>query len=163
MPAEPILTQIESNMYTLISELSPDDYHFDWQSVNEWDVAKQNFPSALIYLIDEECQDFDRNALGTRDYYQECTFEIHVIAELTTETDNPVFEINAELNKALDDLKKCFGINWTINGTADTIMYAGSRRERRQTGDIMLPSKLITKWQVVYEQDRKYPSMVAGA
>lgn len=173
-PGTPILTKIEDEMYNLIAGMTTGDYHYNWGTVNELDMAKMQFPSALIYVEEEESLD-DPNGAWSQAYFNEVNFRIEVMARLDREYENPVFEINRELNKCLDDLKKLFGgdpINadaiarggkgWNLNGTADTMMYSGSRREEmKAAGDIFVPTKLITNWIVRYEQDRTNPDQAS--
>jgi hypothetical protein len=155
-PQTPFLTQIEEKMYELIGAMYFGPYHFTWGSVNEEDVAKNVFPSALIYLEDENNLD-DKNGAWGGAYFNEVVYRIEVKAQLDREYSNPVFEINKELNKALDDLKKLFGNNWSLDGATDTIMYIGSKRQQEKLGDILVPSKLITRWLCRYEQSRTSP------
>lgn len=50
-----MLTSIENAMATAISNMNTGDgYFLNWGSVNEPDVAKQEFPSAEIILEAEE-------------------------------------------------------------------------------------------------------------
>lgn len=156
MPGKPILTQIEEEMAELIESTRLGDYWFDWGPCNQHDMAKMKFPTALIYLGQEDSLDETDGAWGQA-YFNDVIFRIEVYADLDREYESPVFEINKEFNKALDDLKRLFGTEWGLKGAADTIMYVGSEREETKNGDIFVPGKLITRWRVRYEQDRLNP------
>jgi len=152
----PILTKIEIKMYDLIGAMRQGVYNFNWGSVNELDMAKMEYPSALIYLENENNTDEPDGAWGGA-YLNEATFRIEVRAQLDKEYSNPVFEINAEFNKALDDLKKLFGNNWSLDGATGTIMYRGSERIEEKSGDILIPARLVTRWRCQYAALRTDP------
>jgi hypothetical protein len=162
MPGTPILTNIESNIKSLIeSILSKNGYHYDWSSVNEEDLAKAIFPCAMVYLDPEETNLDNEQAGGAHagTYLNRVNFRIHVVGKLDLETKNPNFEANAVLTKALDDLKKLFGINYSINDYADSFMYVRSERIRKQNGDIFIPCELDTFWVCQYMQLRNSPDL----
>jgi len=156
---DPILTQIEDKMYDLILSMQLGTYNYRWSTVNEQDMAKTTFPQALIYQDVENNLD-ERSGTWGGAYFNEVLFRIEVRPELDKEYSNPVFQINREFNKALDDLKQLFGRNWNLVGASDTIMYTGSERVYELNGDIFVPGKLITRWLVKYEQDRVEPTTV---
>jgi len=160
MPGTPFLTQIEQKMYDLIGSMNLGPYHFDWGTVNQQDMAKMVFPAALIYLENETSLDEPDGAWGGA-YFNEVTYRIEVRAKLDVEYENPVFEINGQFNKALDDLKKLFGANWSLDGATDTIMYRGSERLEERSGDIFVPGKLITRWLCRYETSRALPDQMS--
>jgi len=55
MAGTPILTQIETNMQTLIEGMTvAGGYNYNWGTVNQRDYAKCKFPSAVIDLEPEE-------------------------------------------------------------------------------------------------------------
>lgn len=162
MPGTPILTQIEESMVSLIQGMLPGLYHYTWgsQSVNEQDLAKATFPCAMIYLESDTSLD-DPNGSHCGAYYHESIYRIEVKARLEEERANPKWAINAELNKAFDDLRKLFGRNYNLSGACDTIMYQSMQREFVSNGDIFIPSKMITYWVVRWESDRSDPDLVA--
>lgn len=157
--ATPILTEIETAMATDIAALRvANGYYYDWGSVNEPDVAKQIFPSAEIAVVEENCLD-DAGGVWSNAYLQEASIEIKVRAELPNEEEVPSYEINKELNKCVEDLKKLFGINYTISGNCETIMYRGMRRVFEGSNDIFRPSYVIVRFNVRYTQDRDLPDL----
>jgi hypothetical protein len=153
--AEPILTRIESAIETLIKTMRTPDYNYDWNCVNVLDIAKCTFPSAVVVLNPNE---INIDSAADDLYQNEVTFTIEVVGSLSTEELQPRIEINKVYNKCLDDLKKIFGINYSLSCTCDTIRYAASRREYRKNNDILLPGKLITVWKVSYCQSRIDPT-----
>lgn len=157
---DPFLTKMEAKMAELIEGLIAGEYHYNWGTSNVFDRAKMVFPTAVIYLENEESLDEEGGAWGQA-YFNSVIFRIEVTLQLEAEDENPVFRINQEYNKALDDLKKIFGIEWNLQGTTDTIMYKGSERVEEKHGDIMIPGKLITRWKCRYEQQRESPELGA--
>lgn len=166
--ATPILDNIESKMAELIAAMKiVGGYNFDWSIVNEEDEAIGDFPRALIdprdVLADKEtCMD-TLSGIGSRDYTNEVLFTILVNGELPAFNNNPSFAIRSVLRKALDDLKKLFGINNQLAGYCDNILYSGSQIEPVQTNDIMAAAQLRTIWKVIYSQDRQTPTLYAGS
>lgn len=153
-----ILTSIEEAMASAISGMSTGDgYLLDWGTVNEPDVAKQEFPSAEIMLQTEECID-DTDTAWSGAYNQEATYLIRVRAALDNEEAIPLYEINKVLNQALSDLKRLFGIHYTVSGNCEMIMYRGSERVTDGRNDILRPKFLDTRWLVKYVQKRTEPT-----
>jgi len=150
-------------MASFIRGMRQGDYNYTWGTVNEPDEAKQRFPSAEIRITSEISLD-DPDGAWSQAYMQECTYDIKVRMRLKKESNNPDFEMDTELNKALDDLKKVFGTNDMLgNKTCAQIMYRGMRRMQDRTGDILAPKHMITTWRVTYTQDRLSPSTSADA
>ncbi len=155
----PILTRIQEGLETRIAAISKSDGYFtNWGSVNEPDVAKQEFPSAEILFDNEDCLD-ETNGAWSGAYNQEANFIIRIRASLANEEQIPLYEINKELNKALEDLKRCFGINYTASEDAcENVMYQGAQRITDNSNDIFRPAYIDTRWLVKYTQVRKDPS-----
>ena len=154
-----MLQDIEDKMGELIAEMQALPYNFMWgTNVNERDYAKAQWPNAVIYFEEEVCLDEEGGAWCGA-YYQEVIYRIEVMTRLDAEYANPVVEIRKEFYKCLDDLKRLFGTHWNLEGKADTIMYKGASIEEKANGDIFIPSKLITKWKIKYEQDRVDPTL----
>lgn len=157
----PILTDIEEQMASMIAAMRKGDgYHYDWGSVNVSDKSLWTYPAALIYIDSEDNLD-DNEGAWAQSYLQSCLFTIEVQTRLVEEYAQPLFEINKELNYALDDLKRLFGTNYSISGKCDLIMYRGMRRERISIGDMFIPKRMFTQWAVQYTQDRQDPSISA--
>ena len=160
MSGTSLLTSIEEKMYDLIAGMNAEPYNYVWGTVNERDMAKAEYPMAVIYFDDETNVD-DANGTWSEAYYNEVVFRIEVKAQLDSQYDNPVVQIRKDLYKALDDLKMLFGINWNLATTCDTIMYRSCQIVEERSGDILVPSKMVTRWLVRYEQDRQNPTQVA--
>jgi hypothetical protein len=159
--SDTILSKIERGMLDVISDMTVGDgYNFDWGSVNEPDEAKQDFPSAEIVLESENCLD-DAGGVWSQAYEIEAIFVIRVRASIANETERPAYEINAELNLALDDLKKLFGKNYHASDSCDTVMYMNAVRVADKTNDIFRPSHMDTRWRIRYTQDRLDPTTTA--
>jgi hypothetical protein len=157
-PDIPWLTKIENNIKSIIEAIrSVDGYHFDWEICNQEDLAKVTFPAAMVYLEPEEENLDERTGGCGGSYLNKVTFRIHVVGKLADESSNPNFDMNAVLSKALDDLKKIFGINYHINDNADAFMYRRSVRIRKLNGDIFVPVELDTFWDCTYMQLRNAP------
>ena len=157
-----LLTKQAAAIQSLIAGMTVvGGYNFDWVTVNNRQYAIGDFPRAEIYYPSEENLD-SVSGIGSRDYTNAATFEIHVAAKLTMSSDNPIFEINEYLDYALDDLKMLFGLNPNLNGTCDSFLYRGYKREVKAV-DQFIPTKLITTWRAVYQQDRQTPSQVSSS
>lgn len=154
----PILTKIETEMAERIAALrQADGYFLDWGTVNEPDVAKQSFPSAEIMLDYEACID-DTDTAWSDGYNQEAHYIIRVRGALANEENTPYYEINKVLNMAVEDLKRLFGINYTVSDSCETIYYQGAQRVSDRSNDIFRPAYVETQWLVKYTQTRKDPS-----
>lgn len=146
-------------MASKIEAMRSGPYFFTWGTVNEEDRAKQVFPSAEIRLIEELSMD-DPDGAWSNAYMNEATYEIWIRAALETEASDSYYAINERLNRALSDLKKCFGVNYSLT-PCGLIMYRGMRRENERTADSLVPVRMITTWRVQYTQERLNP-LVGG-
>ena len=142
-------------------------YNYDWGSVNQPDMAKRTYPSALILLGDPDgaetaVENLDEvgSGAGQQLYHQRALFTIIVQGEITSETTNPNYSINPVHVKALDDLLELFGTNFAIGDTCDKIMFRTMRRNLKRTGDIFKPGEMPTAWDVYYQQDRTNPEQI---
>ena len=163
LATDSMLNRIEDAIKGKIEGMAKGTYRLTWGTVNEPDMAKQRFPSAEIHLVDEDNLD-DPDGAWNGVYMQECTYEITVRVRLQKESSTPEYEIDKELNLALEDLKRLFGTEYMLgNSTCAQIMYRGMRRVRDQAGDLLTPAHMVTTWRVSYMQDRKSPSTSADA
>lgn len=163
LATDSMLNRIEDAMASFIRGMKRGTYSFTWGTVNEPDQVKQRLPSAEIRLIDETSLD-DPDGAWSQAYMQECTYEITVRVRLQKESNNPEYEADKDLNLALEDLKKVFGVNYMLgNSTCAQIMYQGMRRLTASTGDIIAPRYMVTTWRVTYTQDRLTPTTSADA
>ena len=165
LATDAMLNRIEDAIKNRILGMKKGEYHYTWGSVNEPDQTKQRLPSAEVRLVDETSLD-DPDGAWSQAYMQECTYEILVRARLDKEASIPDFEIDKELNHALEDLKKAFGDDEKCNlgnSTCAVIMYRGMRRVKNVSGDTIVPKHMVTKWRVTYTQDRASPTTSADA
>ena len=138
-------------------------YNFDWEVVNQRNLALLGFPRAEIYPVRELNKD-TLAGIGSNDYTNEITWEIHIIWKLDTSSTNPLFDIMDSEDMMVDDLKALFGKvdNRSVNNTCDNFMYQGFDRAIVSV-DQFTPRKIITRWMSVYSQDRPTPTQFAGS
>ena len=162
LASKPILTLIEEEIQTIIEGLDTvDGYNYSWNTVNIRDEAHNTFPSALVELVEEINID-PNNGSHSRAYLNRAEFRITAKGQISAEPDfsngeTPWNQIRFVHNKLLDDLKKAFGTNYSLNDSAHSILYNRSERNRQASGDIFRDANLVTFWTVQYMQDRQTP------
>lgn len=163
-----VVSSIEAKIAELISGMRvADGYNYDWSTSNQPDnnlrydaenSAWVYVPHAVVYADEEECLD-DENGVWAQEYSNALTVRIVVDAPLNEEVNLAEFAVNAKINDALDDLKRLFGVHYSLDGIGILpVMYRSSRREMYKTGDVFLPKRLETEWLVRYFQCRTAPS-----
>lgn len=135
--------------------MQPGAYHYTWM-VNCPDRSKATFPLANIYLESDTSLDSTGGASNDM-YMHESLYKIIVTTKLEQEMSNPQFQINVDLNLALDDLLAVFGRHPTLDGMTDVIMYQGMVRTFCKNGDLLIPATMETRWRCTWESDRRYP------
>jgi hypothetical protein len=170
MAGVPIASNIESNMVALIKGMNQGaGYNYDWDTVNEIDMAIGSFPRAVIdspieSSIGRESNVDTLNGQHSDAYTNELVFTIQIRGEISiTSINTSYFSIRDILRRALDDLKMLFAINNTVNDTCDTIMYRDSELMYIPMNDILKPAELKTSWLCTYSQDRENPSQYASS
>ena len=163
-----ILDNIEIEIGCLIKGMRKADYYnYDWSIVNEEDEAFGSFPRAIIdprdTLADKEVSRDTLSGIGSRDYTNEVIFTILVSGELPAFNNNPAFARRSSFRKALDDLKKLFGVNNQLRGKCDNIMYVASQIEPVRKNDVLGAAQLRAMFKVVYSQDRQDPTLYASS
>jgi len=154
-----MLQAIEDKIESLIESINAEPYNFVWGDCSlYYDMAKASYPCAGVTFEGEENQDEDNGTWGGA-YFNIANFRIDVRCQLDSEYPNPREIITGELYKALDDLKRVFGINWSLGGTANSIQYKGCEIVDETANDVFIPSRLVTHWIVHYEQDRQDPGL----
>ena len=157
-----LLTLQSNAIITLIDSMTTTGgYNFNWSTVNQRNYALGTFPRAEVYYPKEENLD-TLSGIGSNDYTNAVNYEIHVAAKIPTSSTNPLFDVNAFYDLALDDLKMLFGLNPSVSGTCDSFLYRGYTREIKAI-DQFIPTKMITTWRAVYSQDRITPTLYAGS
>jgi hypothetical protein len=163
-----ILDNIEIEIDHLISHMRiAGGYNFDWTTSNEEDDAYAGFPRAIIDPRDtmadkETCMDISLG-LGSQDYTNEVLFTILVTGDLPAFNNNPSFAIRSTMRKALDDLKKVFGVNNQLRGKCDNILYVSSQIEPTRKNDVLSAAQLRAVFKVIYSQDRQDPTLYASS
>lgn len=155
-----LLSDLEDKIAELINGIDSGPYNYHWGKSNERDMAKAEFPVANIYLESEDSLD-EPDGAWSRAYFSEVTYRIEVMAQLDGEYENPPVEIRKMLYKCLDDLKRLFGKYWNLDGTCNVFMFRGMEIVEQPSGDVFIPSKMITRWLCRYESDRLDPTVVA--
>jgi hypothetical protein len=145
-------------------------YNYNWNTVNQIDLAIGSFPRAVIDSpleknIGSETNVDTLNGAHSDAYTNEATFIIEVKGSLDSlpSVTNSYFAIRDTLRRSLDDLRQLFGIHMTVNDTCDTIMYQKSNILYTQMNDVLRPASLRTAWLCVYSQDRMNPSQYASS
>jgi len=170
--ADSIITKIEQKIETLISAMTTSEYNFNWNSIVEpSEVENANFPSAGIVLIEEnnidapelskDCEDIiGPTGAFANAYYNAIKFTITIGGTAGTPFSDIAAKKNA-LNKALDDIKKLFGINYFLeNSGCSSIMYRKAIRTINKD-NTSKAGTYETTWIARYYQDRKNPSLTA--
>jgi len=162
-PGTPILTSIESAMATTLSGLTTGGgYHYTWGTANQDDKVLQDADVvAEIRLSNEDNMD-EPDGVDANSYLNSAYFEITVQTTMDDLKAKPIWAINAYHNKAIDDLKRAFGINYHLSDTCNSIMYRSHDREILQNGDLFTPGKITSLWRVDYAQDREDVSVNAN-
>lgn len=156
------LERIEAAISSLIAGIRKTaGYYFDWGSSNIVDMAQKTFPCADVSLITDEGV-VDINTANAWTYTIESRFKISVQYKNEVLSDSPQHAINKYQYRCIHDLKKLFGINYTLNGTVNGCEYNSTVREDLNTGNVAIPSTLVTEITVYYNQDRRYPTQDAN-
>ena len=144
-------------------------YNNNWSVVNQLNQAIGSFPRAEVYRPKEDNKD-SKTGVGDHSYTNVVTYKIVVDGEINFISQNPVFDIEEVFSDALVDLKQLFGQNpqlpiniaGVVTGSCDSILYRGYEHEYESTNQFV-PTRLITKWEVTYSQDRTQPNLFAGS
>jgi hypothetical protein len=159
-----IIDNIELQMKVLMLGMTnAGGYNFNWSSVNEEDQAIGDYPRALMESPIENCID-DPVGGSQTSYTNEVLFIVWVTGlQFIDSNPNPNFTIRSNLRLAEDDLKRLFGINYQLNGSADNIMFRGAQIFKGDNNDVQKPATMKTQWRVSYSQDRISPRLYAGS
>lgn len=125
-------------------------YEITMGSVNEPDEARVTYPMAEITYIAESP---DSSKINDLYGFAETEFRIRIKSKLLTVESSPVWAVDAEHDKVVAAMKKCFGIN---NGALAlaynaVISYQGWEKEVHESGDVFVPGAVITRWNVRYQ------------
>jgi len=136
-------------------------YNYNWTSTQQEDLSKVTFPHANLYLMPQEDTMDGISFPNMNAFRNKQSYELRCFNKLETESATSSFEIDSTLNYMLHDIKKWVGSN-PVPDYIEMIEYIRSvRKPLNGTSDIMLPKYLIVTLNVYYNQDRKYPDVIA--
>ena len=154
------ITRIE----LLISQMrKTNNYNSDWSALPTVGLVNdknfQSFPCGQAVAINESS--FDEGNFANA-YSNESLIEIIVRdASVTVESD-PVVDIRALFYNDLEDLKKLFGVDTTLNTLGvETFWYESMELVLNESRDYFTPKHMIVRFRMRYFQDRESPSTVA--
>lgn len=151
------LTTIAADIATGIGQITTAaGYGVTWGSVNQPDQALVTYPSAMIIYGGEQPIQALGLAPGATGVFRNVEFKIIIRVALSSTAAVPIYSIDAQLDTALRALSKRMAkfIDGSAPGTylgVDAfIEFAGAEREISRSGDVYIPSDLITRWNVKY-------------
>ena len=158
--ASSILDNIELQMKCAILGMSQSTgYNWNWLIVNQPDEAvggtEPTYPRVNIESPAETNID-GVNTPNAEAYTNEVVFVL-MVKGTQAWSNNANFTIRSNLRYELDDLKKLFGNNSSINGSCEEILYRSSQVIALNLNDVQKPSTLRSQWLVRYCQDRLNP------
>lgn len=157
-----IRTNIRSAITTAILGMKKaDGYAYDWVTVQQPNTALGGFPRALVYLGNEVCNDTDG---GTIQHSYQCTCDvvIEVEVKLSAKTAVPMFAIDSYIDDAIDDLKRLFGKNPSLNGVGNLpVLFVSMEVAEFASGDTFVSKKFMTNWSITYMQSRTEPTIIS--
>jgi hypothetical protein len=160
----PILTRQQTYLASAIQGLRiVDGYFYDWGLSNLRDEAAKleaGYPNAVIEINREVNQDQQGSAhAGAYDNYATCT--IRVAQDAAALGEDPRYSLNPEQEKALDDIKRFFGLDPQIGGLSNSVQYKEWRRSFTKNGDVLRPGEMELDFEIWYTQDRQQPSLIS--
>lgn len=145
------LSEIAAELKTQLETITTTaGYEITMGSVNEPDEARVVYPMAEITYIAESP---DASKINNVYGFADAEFRIRIRSKLLTVENSPVWAVDAEHDKVVAAMRKCFGIN---NGALalsynPVISYSGWEKEVHPSGDIFVPGAVITRWNVRYQ------------
>lgn len=163
----PIKTNVRNALETAIEAMATPTYYFDWGSTSfNRDLTLTTFPNFYILIPTEENLDFDSGETNSQEYDNTSEVQIVVHAQNLEVYEDPQREIEDQLYRCEDDLKKLFADSGQVgsplaNAGATSFMYMGYESETFKSNDIYVPKKRIFKFRLQYNQDRLNPDQIA--
>jgi len=157
-----IRTNIRDAITTAIKGLKKaDGYTFDWSTVQQPNTALGGYPRALVYLGGESCNDTD-GGVHQHAYMCNCEVNIEVEVKMTAKTAVPMFAIDSYIDDALDDLKRMFGKNPSLNGVGNLpVLFSSMEVSEFASGDTFVSKKFVSIWSITYSQLRTEPTTIS--
>lgn len=155
-----LITLMENKIAELIGAVTSTEYNFNWNGVIQGDIISAPFPSAKLELVEEKNIDEPEgeDIVGPTGAFSEAYYNaitIKILIGGTHQPSGPVADRN-DLFKALDDLKRLFGIKYTLdNSGASAMLYRGFKLV--DNNGLYMESS----WLVRYYQSRKEPGQTA--
>jgi hypothetical protein len=161
--ASSILDNIELQMKIAILGMTKvGGYNWDWQVVNQPDEATgPGYPRVNMESPAESNID-GTNTPNAQAYTNEVVFVLWVKGNQAWSS-NANFTIRSNLRSALDDLKRLFGNNSSVNNSCEEILYRSSQVVALNLNDVQRPSNMRVQFLVRYCQDRLNPLIRAGS
>lgn len=158
----PIEQRIYDGICEAINDMAAaDGYLQDWSDLtNIRDEAQIDaYPAAVKVECKAEDNEDDNGGADYETYNNIMTVTIKTVDRLSSEPTNPIDAANVLTSRMLHDLKRLFGINYSINAGCDAefIQYVGSEVEETVTKDVFQAVNLISTWKVRYRQRRTNP------
>lgn len=146
-----LLTDIAAEIAELIDDITiANGFTYDFGSINEPDMAHMRYPSAdITYASEQVINDLVLAQYG----FADAEFQIKIRSKLLTTEGAPLHAIDAEHDKIMHDIKHVFGVNrgaLSLTGNP-VITYKSFEKENAKAGDVFIPSALIIKWNVRYQ------------
>jgi len=152
-----LILKIEKEIEKLIEEIPIPDGSSGYEVIFDGDLLQHTFPSVKVELtaernIDESDDEGVAGPIGAfaGAYYNTISYNMTIGGESTNRDG---------LLNALDDLKKVFGVNYTLgNSGASAIMYRGFKFVKQEESDVLM---IESYWLIRYYQSRTEPGEVA--
>lgn len=161
-PGTPILANAEAQLKILIEGMSvATGYNYDWGTATIPDEALGTELVSLIESINPfETNIDDPDGAHSGAYLNECQYRITVRPKLESEETYPDWEVRAFWHRAVDDLKRCFGVGdgSTLNGVVQYFHYQRTAHFIERAGDVFKPGRIEVYFGCLYHQDRMDPS-----
>ena len=150
------LTEVAAELAALLKSITVDNgFGYDFGSVNGTtaaDQAKTLYPSAEITYAQEDAISEASALFG----FATAQFEIRIRGALSESPDAPFYDIDAELDTVLRDVKQILLRSSTPNtlplSIETVIAYQGFAKETAANGDMFRPKSLLTRWSVRYQE-----------
>lgn len=138
-------------------------YNSDWNALPTASLANdknfQSFPCGEAIVVSEENDD---PANFANAYTNRNIVEIIVKDDLSTVKKDPQRDIRSVYYADLEDLKKLFGVDTTLNDLGvETFHYMNMELVPHADKDYFTPKHMIVRFDMRYNQDRETPSQVA--
>ena len=119
----------------------------------------QSFPCGQAIVITE---DEDPDAEFTQTYANQCIVEIMVKDDLSSVKADPQRDIRDVYYNDLEDLKKLFGQDTSLNDLGvNGFYYLGMELVNHEDKDYFTPKHMIVRFTMTYRQDRFTPSQAS--